>query len=108
MKQVIKHPIYKGRKPEGVCILASLVGYAIDPDYFGLLSPEQQRELEVWAERTHLRASDNPVRVPPRPTWLPGEPWQGPDAGGDNDIFGGPSPTPVDCAAIARTTPTET
>ena len=24
-----------------------------------------------WAYKTHLRASDNVVRVPPRPEWLP-------------------------------------
>lgn len=98
-------PIWKGRKPEGVCILASLVGYEVNVDDFAKLSAEQQRELEVWAERTHLRASDNPVRVPPKPAWLPPDAWAGPSAGPENDdIFGGPTPTPVDCAAIAART----
>lgn len=89
--------IYKGRPIEGVCILAGLVGYEIDASNAAALTVEQLRELEVWAERTHLRASDNPVRVPPRPTWLPA-PWQGPA-----DHWGR-GPTPVDCQAIARST----
>lgn len=92
----IKHPIYKGRSVEGVCLLASLVGYDVPVDSANLLTDEQLRELEVWAERTHLRASDNPVRVPPRPSWLPNQPWKGPE-----DTWGN-GPTPVDCAAIAK------
>lgn len=93
-----KHPIYKGRGLEGICMLAGLVGYEIDLDGIELLTDEQRRELEVWAERTHLRASDNVVRVPPRPAWLPAQPWQGPE-----DQWGR-GPTPVDCAAIAKAT----
>ena len=64
----IKHPIHKGRGLEGVCILAGLVGYAIELDGIELLTADQRLELEVWAERTHLRASDNLVHLPPRPT----------------------------------------
>jgi hypothetical protein len=101
----IKHTIYKDRSPEGVCILAGLVGYEIDPDGLELLTTEQRRELEVWAERTHLRASDNPVRLPPKPAWLPAKPWDGPWLGPENDdVFGGPTATPVDCAAVANGT----
>jgi hypothetical protein len=97
-----KHPIYKGRSVEGICVLAVLVGYDVPSDEARLLTLAQLRELEVWAERTHLRASDNPVRVPPRPAWLPPKPWAGPEVG--DDVFGGASPTPVDCAAIAKAT----
>jgi hypothetical protein len=94
----VKHPIYKGRSIEGVCMLVGLVGYEVPVDDANLLSAEQLRELEVWAERTHLRASDNIVRAPARPAWLPGAPWQGPPEDW------GRGPTPVDCAAIAKAT----
>ena len=94
----IKHPIYKGRSFEGVCILAGLVGYDVPAAGARLLTAEQLLELEVWAERTHLRASDNPVRVPPRPAWLPAEPWQGAE-----DEWGR-GPTPVDCIAVTTAT----
>ena len=102
----IKHTIYKNRGLEGICLLAGLVGYEIDLDGIELLTADQRRELEVWAERTHLRASDNPVRLPPKPAWLPQRPWAGPCQG--DDVFGGPTPTIVDCAAIARATQGET
>ena len=92
----IKHPIYKGRSLEGICVLAGLVGYEVPVQDANLLSAEQLSELEVWAERSHLRASDNAVRVPTRPAWLPGQPWQGPE-----DTWGN-GPTPVDCASIAK------
>jgi hypothetical protein len=85
-------PIYTGRTTEGVVDLASLVGYEIC--HAEALTPAQLLELEVWAERTHLRASDNVVRVPPRPTWLP-DPWQG-----AADQWGR-GPTKVDCQAGA-------
>lgn len=90
-----KNPIYQGRSLEGICVLAGLVGYDLPAKDVHLLSNEQLRELEVWAERTHLRASDNPVRVPPRPAWLVDGPWQG-----ASDDWG-TGPTIVDCAAIA-------
>ncbi|MBB4225994.1 hypothetical protein [Variovorax guangxiensis] len=89
-------PNQQRRSIEGVCALAGLVGYDVPAADAALLTDEQLRELEVWAERTHLRASDNPVRVPPKPRWLLGLPWQGPE-----DTWGN-GPTLVDCAAIAR------
>lgn len=35
-------------------------------------TPRQRRAALVWAGKTHLRASDNPVRVPPKPRCLRG------------------------------------
>lgn len=93
----IKHLIYEGRTLEGLLTLARLVGYAIEEaDAQQHLTAEQLRDLEVWAERTHLRASDNNVRQPPRPAWLTQAPWKGPD-----DEWGA-TETPVDCSSIAR------
>lgn len=85
----------KGWTVEGACDLLLLVGYEIDPAAVADMPVPDLLAAEKWAAKTHLRASDNPVRVPPRPAWLP-EPWRGPDDG-----LWGPGPTKVDRAAIA-------
>lgn len=88
----------KGWTPEGACDVLLLVGYELDASALSVLSVQQLLEAEHWAAKTHLRASDNPVRVPPRPTWLP-EPWRGGGGG-----LWGDAPTKVDGAAIVKAT----
>lgn len=68
---------YEGRTAEGVGMLGELVGYSATPAVIESWSTEKRAEFEMYCERVHLKASDNPVRVPPRPAWLP-EPWKGP------------------------------
>lgn len=81
--------IFKGRNAAGIAILGGLVGYGVSEATVAAWPKGKRHEFETWAERTHLRASDNVVRVPPRPTWLPA-PW-----GGEEDAWG-PTPTNID------------
>jgi hypothetical protein len=72
--------------------ILALVGYDASPEEIHEWPLDRRVEAEVWAARVHLRASDNPIRVPPRPEWMPA-PWLGPSRG--KGIFGGPAPTPL-------------
>lgn len=33
-------------------------------------TPEESAAAEAWASKSYIRASDNPVRVPPKPDFL--------------------------------------
>lgn len=52
--------------------LLLLVCYVVPKKVIKAWTPEQRKLAETWAAKTHLRASDNPVRVPPRPSFLDG------------------------------------
>lgn len=81
---------------DSAVVLASLVGYELDDLTAEKLTDEQLSAFNNWASSTHLRASDNPVRVPPRPAWLP-SPW----AGADDDWGAGPTTITADDVAKA-------
>ena len=51
--------------------LLSLADEEVEIEWLRALTPAQRDELGDWAARIHLRASDNPVRVPKRPACLP-------------------------------------
>lgn len=77
--------------------LLGLVGYAVTVDQVAGWSFQRRVEAIVYAATEHARASDNPIRRHPRPTWLPAIPWQGPSRG--EGAFAGPTGTPVAEAA---------
>lgn len=52
------------------CLLL-LVDVTITREELAKLTPLQRAIAEDWASRVHLSASDNPVRVPQRPKFLP-------------------------------------
>ena len=64
------------RTNEGISSLGLCIGYDISAEVIASWDAAKREEFEIYAERMHLRASDNPVRVPPRPAWLPA-PWAG-------------------------------
>lgn len=44
-----------------------LVGRDLSREKFNAWSQAERNKAERWAAATHLRASDNPVKVPPLP-----------------------------------------
>lgn len=50
--------------------LLLLVGVKVDASDVAEWTVHQQNLASDWAAKTHLRASDNPVRVPPMPEFL--------------------------------------
>lgn len=82
---------------DSAVVLASLVGYELDEATAEQLTDAQLSTFNNWASSAHLRASDNPVRVPPRPAWLP-MPW----AGADSDF--GSGPTEITAEDVAKAT----
>lgn len=50
--------------------LLLLVGLELRRSSFYSWRDETRREVETWASLSHLSASDNPVRVPPKPEVL--------------------------------------
>ena len=77
-----KKRYFDKRSDQGVISLGLCIGYEICPEALASWSSKQREEFEIYAERLYLSASDNPVRVPQHPTWLPG-PW-----GGKPDVWG--------------------
>ncbi len=68
-----------GRDPAEPAVLRDLlelVGWTAPPEAIATWSLRRRVEAEVYAVRVHLSAGDNPVRVPPRPSWFP-DPWKG-------------------------------
>lgn len=47
--------------------ILSLVDREVPVEALRTWTPEQREQAEKWAAKLHLRASDNPVRVPPEP-----------------------------------------
>ena len=63
------------RSPAKVEVLHNLlllVGFEVPELELRKRTPRERAHAELYALRAHLRASDNPVRIPPRPTWLEG------------------------------------
>lgn len=54
--------------------LLGLVGIRVTVDEVRAWGYRKAQQAERWAAKTHLRAGDHHVRVPPKPEWLP-EPW---------------------------------
>lgn len=81
-------------EPETLRDLLELVGWTADPAVIAAWPMVKRVEAEAYVVRVHLRASDNIVRIPPRPRWM-GEPWKGPDAPVHlrDTVWGSPSPT---------------
>lgn len=70
--------ILRGDYPDqSISDLLVLIGYEVDTNDVGKLTLRRKVDLAVYALTTHARASDNPIRVPPRPCGLP-DPWCGP------------------------------
>lgn len=67
-----------------------MVGIDVSETFVESWHPFCRAAAEVWAVRVHLRAGDCPIRVPPKPNFLP-QAWQG-----EGDVGGiwGPGPTP--------------
>lgn len=78
--------------PETLRDMLELVGWTADPQAIAAWPMLKRVEAEVYAARTALRASDNPVRVPQRPRWMP-EPWQGPRTGEEGTVWERPGAT---------------
>lgn len=75
-ERAVRHPA----SPRVLADILSLVGYDVEPETIERWTLQKRVEVEVWACREHLVASDNPLRRHPRPSWLP-EPWKGDDLG---------------------------
>jgi hypothetical protein len=73
--------------------LLGLVGYTATIEQVANWDLRRRVEAIVYASTEHARASDNPVRRHPRPSWLPERSWQGPEKG--EGVFAGPSGTPI-------------
>jgi len=56
--------------PSGLSDLLSLVSVVYSPRSISRWSIPMRRRAQRWAWATHLRASDNPVRVPKRPDFV--------------------------------------
>ena len=72
--------------PEVLSDMLLQVGIDAKPETVSGWSMEHRCAAELWATRVYLSASDNPVRVPPRPRFLPA-PWCGPESGGEPSIW---------------------
>lgn len=61
------------RDDEVLSDILGLVSIEVTPAVVSTWSDEQCQQAERWAGAVHLRASDNVVRVPPKPDFLPTE-----------------------------------
>jgi len=78
---------------ETVRDILELVGYTADVEAILAWPLLKRVEAEVYCASVHMRASDNPTPVPPRPEWM-GEAWKGQGTDGFGDgLFGGPGAT---------------
>ncbi len=77
----------------GVIDVLALVGYAATVEQVADWNLRKRVEAVVYAATEYARASDNPVRRHPRPSWLPEDPWKGTPRG--EGAFLGPSGTPI-------------
>jgi hypothetical protein len=82
--------------------LLALVGYHATIAQVADWDLRRRVEAVIYAATEHARASDNPIRRHPRPSWLPEDPWKGPSCG--EGIFRGSSGTPIPEEAVRGTT----
>jgi len=68
LAQILRSPA----KLEVLHSLLLLVGYSVAVNELRSRTPRERAHAELYAQRAHLRASDNIVRLPPRPAWLKG------------------------------------
>lgn len=70
-----KQPYQRSRKEKfsnrSLRDLLSLVGVDVDHNAISRWTVEQMCEANKWATKSYLKASDNNVRVPKRPKFLP-------------------------------------
>lgn len=69
-----------------------LVGYTASVETIASWTLFKRVEAEVYCSSVHMRASDNPTPVPPRPEWM-GEPWKGKHSGGVGSEYDPNTPT---------------
>ena len=90
---------------DSVVDLLALVGYAATRDQVADWYLRRRVEAVVYAASEYARASDNPGRRHPRPSWLPRDPWKGPPADVSRiradlrGAFAGPGGTPIPAEA---------
>ena len=90
-----------GKLISEVIDLLALIGYAATADQVADWDLRKRVEAVIYAATEHARASDNPVQRYPRPSWLPEQPWKGPDTDVSGiradlrGVFAGPSGTPI-------------
>jgi hypothetical protein len=81
--------------------LLALIGYSATIAQVADWNLRKRVEAVVYAATEYARASDNPIRRHPRPSWLPKDPWQGPPCDVSRiradlrGAFEGPSGTPI-------------
>lgn len=80
----------KPATPETVRAILSLVGFIASEDEIKAWPLFRRIEAEAYALCVHLRAGDNPTRVPVKPVWFP-KAWQGRAQG--VGVGRGPTPT---------------
>ena len=73
--------------------LLALVGYHATIEQVADWDLRRRVEAVIYAATEHARASDNPIQRHPRPSWLPVDPWKGPQCG--EGVFLGPGGTPI-------------
>lgn len=88
-----------GRLISEVIDLLALVGYHATTDQVADWDLRRRVEAVVYAATEYARAGDNPVQRYPRPSWLPKDPWKGPERG--EGAFAGPGGTPIAKGASA-------
>lgn len=79
-------------EPETIRDILSLVGYTAELSTIEAWPLRKRVEAEVYAASVHMRASDNPTPVPPKPEWM-GEPWKGPREGEEGTLWESPGLT---------------
>jgi hypothetical protein len=77
----------------GIRDVLALVGYEATIEQVADWSLRKRVEASIYAATEYARAGDNPVQRHPRPSWLPADPWKGPQRG--EGVFGGPGGTPI-------------
>jgi hypothetical protein len=60
----------KPAKPQVLSDILLLVGVQVPPEQVARWSDGQRLDAERWASAVHLDASDNTVKVPPKPEFL--------------------------------------
>lgn len=69
----LKQFLHKPAKTKVLQDLLALCDTWVGRKKINAWTPLQRAQAHLWAWKTHLRASDNPVRVPARPDFLPPE-----------------------------------
>lgn len=95
-KRCAKRKVASRQEAETVRDILELVGYTASVEAIRGWPLLKRVEAEVYCSSVYMRAGDNPVPVPPRPSWM-GEPWKGPqpEAAKANPFWENPNPPTV-------------